>query len=150
MITQLWQSLPRGAAALGIMGLLPQLLAVINTLEADYRFIGLSAGFFYAALIFSFVGGTWWGIAIGRDEPPLWLFGVAVTPSLIAFGSGVPWMIGTTWPGPSLIVLGIGILASPLIDTWLFVLGWISRDFFMLRLVLSSGLGALTVLLAFL
>jgi Protein of unknown function (DUF3429) len=150
MSKRAWQSLPRGAAMLGIMGLLPQLLAVINALEADYRFIGLSAGFFYAALIFAFVGGTWWGIAIGQDEAPLWLLGAAVTPSLIAFGSGVPWMIGATWPGPSLIVLGIGILTSPLVDARLFALGWISRDVLVLRLCLSSGLGGLTLLLAFL
>jgi Protein of unknown function (DUF3429) len=150
MIGQTLQSLPRGAAALGLLGLLPQLLAVINALEPEYRYIGLSAGFFYAALIFSFVGGIWWGIAIGREAPPVWLFGAAVMPTLIAFGTGIPWMIGGTWPWPSLMVLGGGLLLSPLVDVRLLKLGWISRGFFALRLVLSGGIGSLTLLLAFL
>jgi hypothetical protein len=150
MFARLFETLPPRALWLGLLGLLPQLLAVINALEPEYRYIGLSAGYFYAALIFSFVGGVWWGVAIGSADSPLWLYGAAVTPSLIAFATGIPWMTGATWPWPSLAVLGIGLLLSPLVDARLLAIGLISRDVFTLRLLLSIGLGCLTLLLVWL
>ncbi|MFM9853686.1 MAG: DUF3429 domain-containing protein [Sphingomonadaceae bacterium] len=150
MIGASFRNLPPNARRLGLLGLSPQAFAVVNALVPDYRFIALSAGFFYAALIFSFVGGVWWGIASGRGDTPAWLYGAAVMPSLIAFGSGVPWMIGATWPWPSLAVLGTGLLLSPLIDRQLLTKKLISKDFFSFRLLLSSGLGALTCVMVWL
>jgi len=140
--------LPRIAVVLGYAGLLPQILALLTTFNEQDRFIGLAAGFFYAALIFSFLGGLWWGIAASRADAPQWLFVAAIAPSLIAFGSGVPWMTGATWPGPSLTVLGAGILATPFIDRMLAKAGLISADLLRLRLGLSVGLGLTTLLLA--
>ena len=140
-------SLPRFAVMLGIAGLLPQVAALLATFTEAHRYTGLAAGFFYAALIFSFLGGLWWGVAATRQDAPEWLFVAAVVPSLIAFASGIPWMTGGTWPGPSLIVLGVGILASASVDYALFRHGLIATDLLRLRVMLSVGLGSLTVAL---
>lgn len=140
--------LPCLAFVLGVAGLLPQLLALFATFSEGGRYIGLAAGYFYAALIFSFLGGIWWGVAASHADAPRWLWGAAVTPSLIAFASGVPWMTGGDWPGPSLGVLGMGIVGSAAVDYRLFKQGLIASDLFRLRVALSLGLGTLTIILA--
>ena len=141
-------ALPRIALVLGAAGLAPQLWALLSTFSETNRYIGLAAGYFYAALIFSFLGGLWWGVAVSRKEAPEWLYLAAVVPSLIAFATGIPWMTGATWPGPSLGVLGLGILAAPLVDRVLFKAGMIDRSLLWLRFGLSLGLGLLTLALA--
>lgn len=140
--------LPRIAFVLGVAGLAPQALALLATFNEADRYIGLAAGYFYAALIFSFLGGLWWGVAASRTDAPKWLYVSAVVPSLIAFASGIPWMVGGAWPGPSLAYLGTAILGSALIDRHLFALALIDRSLWQLRLFLSLGLGTLTLLLA--
>lgn len=124
------------------------MLALAATFNEADRYIGLSAGYFYAALIFSFLGGLWWGVAASRSDAPGWLYIAAVAPSLIAFASGIPWMVGGTWPGPSLAYLGVAIVASAFVDQQLLARGLIDRSLWRLRLVLSLGLGTLTLLLA--
>ena len=101
-------------------------------------------GFGYAALIFSFLGGVWWGIGVARDDAPGWIFAVAVAPSLIALAAYLPWIGGYAWPGPSLLVIGACLLLTPLVDRAIGVLpaGWLA-----LRLKLSLGLGAMTLAL---
>ena len=89
--------------------------------------MALSAGYFYAALIFSFLGGLWWGMAVANPRAPKWLYAAAVVPSLLAFSSGIPWMIGARWPAPSLVVLAIGLVAALLVDLRLNKLGIIKR-----------------------
>ena len=140
--------LPRLALVLGIAGLAPQVWALIATLREADRYIGLAAGYFYAALIFSFLGGLWWGVAASRKDAPEWLYLAAVVPSLIAFATGIPWMTGTEWPGPSLGVLGLGILMSTLVDWTIFRARLIDLNLWRLRLGLSLGLGVATLLLA--
>jgi hypothetical protein len=140
--------LPRSAIVLGISGLLPQILVLGLTFDDADRFVGLAAGYFYAALIFSFLGGLWWGVAISNSSAPKWIFVAAIMPSLIAFATGVPWMTGAPWPGPSLVVLGMMLLASVLVDWKLRVLKLISAEFLGLRVILSAGLGLLTLMLA--
>ena len=140
--------LPRIATVLGVAGLAPQALALVATFTEGHSYTGLAAGYFYATLIFSFLGGLWWGVAANRSDAPDWLFVAAVVPSLIAFASGIPWMVGGTWPGPSLGYLGIGILASALVDWTIFRRGLISVDLLRLRVMLSGGLGLLTLALA--
>jgi len=142
-------SISRLAQWLGLAGLLPQMAAVLATLVEPWRFIALAAGFLYAGLILSFTGGLWWGIAASRREAPDWLFGAAVVPSLLAFASGIPWMTGGTWPGPSLALLGAGLFAAPFVDRTLFRLGLIDATLLRLRERLSYALGALTIVLAF-
>lgn len=145
------------ALKLGVAGLLPQVLAVALAFADDrWRWTAVAFGFGYAALIFSFLGGIWWGLGLARRDPPAWIFGVAVVPSLIATGSYVPWIFGLPWPQPSLILLALLILLSPLVDraiirhlrgldgsTTFNPAGWLR-----LRSLLSLGLGGLTLLLS--
>jgi Protein of unknown function (DUF3429) len=140
--------LPRIAIVLGLAGLLPQIWALLATFSEADRYIGLAAGYFYAALIFSFLGGLWWGVAASRKDAPGWLYVAAVVPSLIAFATGIPWMTGAEWPGPSLVALGLGILASILVDRTLFKARLIDLSVLRLRIGLSLGLGLLTLVLA--
>ncbi len=140
--------LPKIALVLGIAGLAPQVWALLSTFREADRYIGLAAGYFYAALIFTFLGGLWWGVAASRKDAPEWLYLAAVVPSLVAFASGIPWMTGAEWPGPSLGILGVGILLSALVDRTMFTAGLIDRNLWRLRLGLSLGLGTATLLLA--
>jgi len=57
-------------------------------------------------------------------------------------------MTGAEWPGPSLGLLGICIAGSALVDRQLWRRGLIDGGLWRLRLVLSLGLGSLTLILA--
>ena len=145
-----WDDIPRPARLLGLAGIAPQACAVIAALSPTWRFTALSAGFFYAALILSFVGGVWWGVASTLPKAPQWIYPVAVAPTLIALATGIPWMVGALWPWPSLAVLGTALIASPIMEMKLRALGLISDALLLLRIVLSVSLGIMTWLLAFL
>lgn len=141
-------SLPALATVLGAAGLLPQIVALWATRLEATRYQGLAAGYFYAALILSFLGGIWWGIAANNPRAPRWLYVAAVVPSLVAFVSGIPWMNGTPWPGPSLWWLGVAIMLTALVEWRLFTLGLIDGGLLKLRTGLSLALGTLTLILA--
>ncbi len=127
---------------LGYAGLLPQLFAVILAWRGgEWGFVALAGGFAYAALIFSFLGGVWWGQTMAHSAAPRWGYLVAILPSLIGLALFLPWTLGWAWPDPALIWLGLLIAASPLIDR---SLGLASAAFMRLRWHLSLGLGALT------
>ena len=113
----------------------------------ETRYIGLAVGYLYAALIFSFLGGSWWGIAVATRGAPDWIYGAAVMPSLIALATGIPWANGGTWPGPSLIILGLCLLASPLVDRRIATISAFPHGWFTLRIGLSLVLGTLTIVL---
>lgn len=137
--------LPEAAKWLGYAGLLPQLIAVILALRTEeLGFVAMAGGFAYAALIFSFLGGVWWGQALSAGRASAGTFLVAVLPSLVALALFLPWTFGQQWPGPSLLWLGLLIGISPLIDRQL---GLSGQEFMRLRVHLSVGLGALTILL---
>nr|WP_137678595.1 DUF3429 domain-containing protein [Parerythrobacter lutipelagi] len=139
------EHVPTEAHWLGYAGLLPQLLAVAGALhEGEWRWMAQAAGFAYAALIFSFLGGIWWGQAITSKRPPKWVFAISVIPSLIALALFLPWVMGWNWPGPSLLWLGLLIALSPIVDRRL---GLSAPGFMRLRVHLSIGLGALTIVL---
>lgn len=138
---------------LGIAGLLPQFAAVIvlHLGPVEWRHAALSLAFAYAALIFSFLGGMWWGFAAAapaaeRRQSLGWLWIAAVVPSLIALGTFLPWIFGWTWPEPSLAMLGGAILLSPAIDARLGPLA--PRWWMSFRIMLSLGLGTATLLAA--
>lgn len=137
--------LPR---ALGFAGLLPMagLLALVFGGGDAMRFGALALGWLYAALIFSFLGGLWWGLAAATGpRAPVWLYTASVLPSLLALATLTPWLIGEPWPGPSLVWLGLGILASPLVDRRIAALGLAPPWWLALRLLLSAGLGLMAV-----
>ena len=146
---------PAGPLWLGGAGLLPQGAALLAALWGgpEWHYAALAIGYGYAALIFSFLGGLWWGIAAAAsargETAPGWLWVAAVSPSLIALLTYMPWVFGDPWPGPSLILLGIAIMVSPLIDRSIAgkYPGWTPPWWMPLRFTLSLGLGAATLLL---
>ncbi|PZO35561.1 MAG: DUF3429 domain-containing protein [Alphaproteobacteria bacterium] len=140
--------LPPLARALGFAGLLPQLgvVALLIGGGPDIRFTALSVGYGYAALIFSFLGGVWWGLAaLGGERTPGWVWIASVVPSLLALATAWPWATGGTWPGPSLIMLGLCLMGSVLVDLRLMGLGLTPGGWIALRAPLSVGLGVLTL-----
>lgn len=137
-------TIPGAARQLGYAGLLPQAICALYVFDGGkWQWTAQAMAFGYAALIFSFLGGLWWGIALTREDAPRWLFGCAVMPSLLALAAYAPWIIGWEWPGPSLIAVGVMLMASPLVDRLIAGIesGWLS-----LRVQLSLGLGGLTML----
>lgn len=133
---------------LGYAGLLPQIAVVAVLLSGSqwWRFAALSIGYAYAALILSFLGGMWWGLAArGPDRALPWIWLAAVAPSLLALATFLPWAFGATWPGPSLAVLGLALLASLLVDRRLVADDLAPAWWMALRLPLSIGLGLLTI-----
>ncbi len=140
-------TLTPAARALGYAGLLPQIICV--TLVAtghEYAYSALAGGFAYAALIFSFLGGVWWGQALAKGNAGAGAYLFAVLPSLIALALFMPWTFGWDWPGPALMYLGALIALSPFIDR---ALGFAEREFLQMRWHLSLGLGTLTIALGF-
>lgn len=140
--------LSRSAIKLGYAGLLPQLLAFLLVWRGgEWAYVALAGGFAYAALIFSFLGGVWWGQSLSAGRAAADAYLVAVCPSLLALGLFLPWTLGWQWPEPALICLGLMIMLSPFVDRWL---GLANPVFLRLRWHLSLGLGATTVALGFL
>lgn len=144
--------MPPLARLLGYAGLLPHIAVVLVLLErnGELRFSALALGYAYAVIILSFLGGMWWGFAARATQAPGWLWVAAVTPSLIALGSAVPWATGDPWPGPSLIVVGAALLLSPVVDWRLAQRGLVPTWWLRLRIPLSVELGTMTVAMALL
>jgi hypothetical protein len=140
-------SLSPAARMLGYAGLLPQIICLgLVLLGHEWRYLALAGGFAYAAAIFSFLGGVWWGQAVQSGRATTGAYLLAVLPSLLAVVLFLPWTFGWEWPGPALMYLGAFILLSPLVDR---ALGFARSDFLRLRWHLSLGLGGLTILLGF-
>lgn len=143
------RTLTPAARWLGYAGVIPQLICVVLAAsEHTYAYTALAGGFAYAAAIFSFLGGVWWGQALtsGRyaGHAGAGTYLVAVLPSLVAVALFLPWSFGWDWPGPALLYLGAFILLSPLVDR---ALGFAAGDFLKLRVQLSAMLGSLTITL---
>ncbi len=141
--------LTKTAFMLGYAGLIPQLIAVLFLLDgSEMRWIATAGGYGYAALIFSFLGGLWWAIAMLNARAPRWLYAVAIAPSLIALATFLPWTWGWNWPGPSLAVLAVALCLSPLVDRAIKKALPLPEGWLRLRWHLSLGLGGLTAILA--
>lgn len=131
------------ARVLGYAGLLPPIICIALILAGhEWRYSALAGGFAYGAAIFSFLGGVWWGQALGQGRAGTGAYVLAVLPSLIAVALFLPWTFGWDWPGPALLYLGALILLSPLVDR---ALGFANTGFLRLRWHLSLGLGGLTI-----
>jgi hypothetical protein len=141
-------TLSPAARLLGYAGLLPQILCLALILAGhEWRYSALAGGFAYAAAIFSFLGGVWWGQAVQSGRATTMSYLVAVMPSLLAVALFLPWTFGWEWPGPALLYLGALIALSPFIDR---AMGFAAKDFMRLRWHLSLGLGGLTIVLGLL
>jgi hypothetical protein len=151
-------AIPPAARVLGFAGLLPNLVVLGAELWLHGRPgsqpIGHAAAMlaqFYAAVILSFLGGMWWGVAAGRVAPKrLWSWlAMAVAPSLVAAGS----FVTAVWIAPPLgfgIVLGAGLLLSLFGDRRLVRAGLVPGWWMKLRVPLSVGLALETVAAALL
>ncbi|MEC9151107.1 MAG: DUF3429 domain-containing protein [Pseudomonadota bacterium] len=144
------QSVPALPRWLGVAGLLPQFtcVAVLYAGPAEWREAALAIAFAYAALILSFLGGMWWGIAAAapaaqRRRTLGWLWIAAVLPSLVALACFLPWALDWAWPEPSLVMLGGALLVTLGVDAKLGALA--PRWWMTLRVPLSTGLGLATI-----
>lgn len=137
---------------LGLSGLLPQAaaLVVIVVLKGHFSYeIAATARFgatIYAGGILSFLGGIWWGFAMRRDDGQGALVGVSVVPSLVAIGC-IGWAALTLPDGATapMVILGIAILLTLVVDRRLVTTGDAPANWLWLRVPLSIGLGAMTI-----
>jgi Protein of unknown function (DUF3429) len=139
--------LSRTAFYLGLSGLIPQIFANYLVLGEFDPKPGLLIGFSYAALILSFLGGLWWGLAAARADASNWVYCAGVCPSLIAFASFVAWLSGANYQLPYFVV-GLALLVTPAIDKILQGKNYVPEGWLRMRLILSIGLGLLTLNLA--
>ncbi|WP_375272607.1 DUF3429 domain-containing protein [Sphingomonas sp.] len=130
----------RVAFALGFAGLLPQVGAVVlaGLGIGDGALIALA----YGALILSFLGGMWWGLAMFRRAGQSILVALAVVPSLVA---GAILALAAVRLPIGLVAMGCAILLTLPVDRWLVARGAAPANWMRLRVPLSIGLGALTI-----
>lgn len=144
---------PMPAIILGVAGLLPLVIALLVRLaagiEPDTPLPGLIGSFalIYSALILSFLGGIWWGVAISRAAADQFarLLALAIVPTVVSL-----LLIGLMFARPVLaaILLGLAIIATPLVDLGLSRRGLVPAWWMTLRVPLSIALGVLTIGLA--
>ena len=139
--------LPPLAQWLGFAGLAPQVVLVMTAFGGppDLAPAAVRLALCYAALILSFIGGAWWGLAAQFAKRPhsgMWL--IAVAPSLIAFVALGALALERTATG--LAVTGVALIFALAIDFKLAQNGWCPRGWLRLRTPLSLGLGFMTLL----
>ena len=140
-------ALPRPVLWLGLAGILPQAVCLaVAIVQPDWRWVALAAGCFYAAVILSFLGGLWWMQALLRGEPGWEPYLWSVAASLSGWALLLPWTFGWSWPGPSLLLLGLAVLLSPLVDRRLARSLPVPDSWLALRQLMATGLGVLTLL----
>lgn len=128
---------PAPALLLGLAGLIPAIVLTSAGLMELGIFAPSTPGFVrsYAALILSFLGGTWWAFAL-REERPNWLLLIlAVLPSLLGWGA-IFWF----QPAEALFALALMLVAALGVD-WMMVRRGLAPVWWMrLRVPLSLGL----------
>jgi len=138
------------ARALGLAGLIPQILltAVVVGGGPELRLFAATLACAYSALILSFLGGAWWGLAVRSEHPvSAWLWMAAVAPSLIAFAAIVALAISQL-PAPTLLMIGGSLIFALAVDTRFAANGLCPSGWLGLRVPLSIGLGGLTMVIA--
>ena len=139
---------------LGLAGLLPQLacLGLLIWGPPQWDYFARQGALLYAALILSFLGGTWWGIAASAPAAERrgalgWIWAASVLPMLGAFAA-LLWPLHNMPSEPALVALAAALWLVLIIDWRLAKLAppW----WFALRAPLSIGLGAATFAVAIL
>jgi hypothetical protein len=138
---------PRPAVALGAAGLLPALACLGAALfgPADWRDQVFLIGTLYAAVILSFLGGTWWALSCTQEQHP------AALTQLLAFSVIPPlaaWVAAFFLNRASLIVMALLFIAGLAVDHRLLKQGLAPAWWFNLRLPLSAGMAILSLLIA--
>lgn len=130
------------ARLLGFAGLAPAIAAAILIALGEIDAATISVA--YALLILSFLGGTWWGFAMQSVRYQAVLTVIAVIPSLaaMALGAGVLLTRGSGW---SLVAIGVALILTLPVDRWLVARGIAPTGWMALRIPLSLGLGAVTI-----
>jgi len=142
-------ALPKPLVVLGLAGILPQAICLLVAMAMPgERWFALAAGCCYAVVILSFLGGLWWMAALVDGQRGAGTYLVAVAPSLVGWAAMLPWCVGWRWPGPSLVVLGACLLASPLVDRALPAAQKLPPAWLRLRMMMAGGLGLTTLGLA--
>jgi hypothetical protein len=128
----------RAARWLGYAGLLPAAALCLGVWTGGHGWDALAfrGHALYAALILSFIGGAWWGIAATRGPSP-WLLALSVLPSLAA------WPLALLLTERSMAALGLLFLALLLVDRRLATAGTVPDWWLGLRVPLSLGMAAL-------
>ena len=148
-MTQTPNALPNNAMWLGLAGLMPQLLAcVLAYTSKNWNVYIAVSGFAYAALIFSFLGGVWWGNAMSATKSHLWIFVAAICPSLIAWISALMIFTDIKWWPYATSAVAVGLIVSPLVDHQIGNIIAHPKGWMRLRWILSIGLGFLTLIIA--
>ncbi len=134
---------PLVPALLGAAGLLPPLIGAVVAYGDLGSFGPVAGGFIltYAALILSFLGGSWWAFASREDRPRWWLLLLAVTPTLLVWS--ILAMRSTVQAGLWTAAL---IAVTLPIDLLFHRRGLTPRWWMKLRVPLSLGLATLVAL----
>ena len=142
--------IPGTPRLLGFAGILPQAIAAAAVYAGpeEWSEPARFVAFAYAALIFTFLGGAWWGLvasapAAQRRGTHGWAWIAAVLPSLLALAGFVLLALELVPLEPLLVALGGGLLLSPVVDAKLGTLA--PRWWMALRVPLSLALGVLTL-----
>ena len=136
---------PRAALIPGLLGLLPFwafALATVVDLGID-PVLALMALIMYGAVILSFVGALWWGLAVHAPSqaPRSTMFVWSVVPALVG------WASTLTTPETGLRMLMAGLLFQWLLDSMLrrkmpeLFVNWVFRLRTMLTIGAVSALG---------
>ena len=140
--------LPPIVAAFGFAGLVPPVAAAVALFvlpagaPREFAWVAL---LFYGALIFSFLGGTWWAFAAARPGAGRLL--LAVGPTLLALVILLLLVSPATRPHAAWL-LAASILSSPLVDQAFRADGPTPGWWMKLRLPLSVALAACVAIAA--
>ena len=114
-------SIPLPAKIFGFSGLAPFLILTLSawTFPDPYRLLVFDILVHYAAVILSFVGAVYWGLALcnfnnrSKSEKQMWImFGWSVIPALIA------WIATQMVLSAALLVLILGFVSAFIFDLW--------------------------------
>lgn len=140
------RALGETAYILGFAGLLPQVVALGVTGFGHGSDLGPLFAFGYASLILSFIGGAWWGFAMGDTAYQSDTALAAVIPSIIAAAlvlASIGAMLPLRW---ALVLIGASLMLTLLFDRVMAARGQTPSGWMGLRIALSIGLGSLTIL----
>ena len=130
-------TVPLPALLLGFAGLIPPAgLTAVALLDLGL-FAPSTPGFVltYAAVILSFLGGTWWGFVSRSNRPGLGLLGISVLPALAGWAA-----IFSFQPPAALFALAGALLATLIMDALLVQRRLAPAWWMTLRVPLSLGL----------
>lgn len=106
-------TVPRAALWLGLTGILPSIAAIAVMLSwPGAKGFAASAALAYGAMVASFVGGTWWGLAALRAAPELLsrYLQLAIVPTLVA------WLAVLVQPAAGFAILALLFIVLPPTD----------------------------------